>query len=493
MERGELSYSKARELTRIGNAANEDFLLMVARHGTAQHVERMVRHFRHAKEAEELSREARQQANRSVRYWWDHDGSLVLRARLPAETGALVLKALDIAIDEVDIEVDAREAANEIPLAPKARPEPASDRVDFSVYREPRPKPTVDSVDSEDLDSDDLDPDEDPEYFDLDEDAFEDPDFEPDGSHENVPAGTCLTSTEGVGFGDLDPEEDPDAGPKNVPPGTSLPPSVPARYHERDSVQRMLQREPFAKRRADALGRLAEGFMAHGSASFNGGDKHQIVIHVDHETLVTSTAGRCGLEHGPAMAAETARRLACDASRVTIVETDKGEPLNVGRKTRSLPPALQRALNSRDQGCRFPGCANQHFVDAHHIQHWAHGGETKLSNLVTLCRFHHRAVHEGGVQIVILDDGALRFVKPDGTSLDTDVLLHGSADDLVEQHRNLGLAIDARTAATRWGGETMERDGARRAVFAGTSDRAVKAERLLGRIVEGRGDLAMLL
>lgn len=74
--------------------------------------------------------------------------------------------------------------------------------------------------------------------------------------------------------------------------------------------------------------------------------------------------------------------------------------------------------SARDRGCRFPGCANNRYIDAHHVKHWANGGETKPSNLVSLCRFHHRAVHEGGIRIELLDDGALRFVKPSGASVD---------------------------------------------------------------------------
>ena len=119
------------------------------------------------------------------------------------------------------------------------------------------------------------------------------------------------------------------------------------------------------------------------------------------------------------MAAETARRLACDASVVALIENDDGEPLNVGRKTRTISAPLRRALNARDKGCRFPGCSNTRYLDAHHVEHWANGGETKPSNLVSLCRFHHHAVHEGGIRIEILDDGALRFVKPNGAAIDS--------------------------------------------------------------------------
>lgn len=98
-------------------------------------------------------------------------------------------------------------------------------------------------------------------------------------------------------------------------------------------------------RRVAALANMAESFLANGSAELAGGDRHQIVVHVDAETLKYGHAGRCELEQGPALAAETARRLACDASLIAIIENDKGEPLNVGRKTRTVPPAIRRALN----------------------------------------------------------------------------------------------------------------------------------------------------
>jgi hypothetical protein len=208
------------------------------------------------------------------------------------------------------------------------------------------------------------------------------------------------------------------------------------------------------------LGRIAESFLQHGSEALSAGDRQQIIVHVDAETLRDGVAGRCEFEEGPSLAAETARRLACDASIVSVVENAQGEPLNVGRKTRSVPPALRRALNARDHGCRFPGCSNTRYVDAHHIQHWANGGETKLSNLALLCRFHHRQVHEGRVAIQVLDDGALRFLKPDGQSFDSVAPDHTRplSDwlQLSARHREDGIHIDANTAATLWRGERMD-------------------------------------
>jgi hypothetical protein len=142
---------------------------------------------------------------------------------------------------------------------------------------------------------------------------------------------------------------------------------------------------------------------------------------------------------------------------VIIVENDKGEPLNVGRKTRSIHPALRRALNARDRGCRFPGCTHTRYVDAHHVKHWAHGGETKPSNLVTLCRFHHRKVHEGDVVVQALDDGAFRFIRPDGTAFDSVAPQQtGDWTQLLIQHDESDVRIDKQTATTRWRGERMD-------------------------------------
>jgi hypothetical protein len=225
-------------------------------------------------------------------------------------------------------------------------------------------------------------------------------------------------------------------------------------------VQASNERPSWSTRRADALGRIAESLLQHGSEGLSGGERHQIVVHVDAETLQHGVAGRCELDEGPSMAAETARRLACDASTVTVLENTHGEPLNIGRKSRTIPPAIRRALTARDRGCRFPGCCNTRFVDAHHVQHWALGGETKLSNLALLCRFHHRQVHESRVAMEVLDDGALRFRKPDGEVLESVAPEHTQPlshwDRLCEGNQQAGIHITPYTSMTLWRGESMD-------------------------------------
>ena len=104
------------------------------------------------------------------------------------------------------------------------------------------------------------------------------------------------------------------------------------------------------------------------------------------------------LDDGTHVSAETSRRLACDASRVVMQHARDGRVVEVAARTRTIPPALRRALQHRDYGCRFPGYEVR-FGQGHHIRHWAQGGPTTLSNLALLCRRHHRSVHEEGYQV----------------------------------------------------------------------------------------------
>lgn len=168
-----------------------------------------------------------------------------------------------------------------------------------------------------------------------------------------------------------------------------------------------------AQRRSDALGLLAERALAAGfGAAQDGGtaaaeapvsgtraERYQVMLHVDRETLsAEGELGRSELEDGTGLSAETSRRIACDASVVAVTHEKDGSVLDVGRKTRTIPPGLRRALEVRDQGCRFPGCGLR-FCDAHHLRHWADGGETSMANCLSLCKFHHTLVHERGWRV----------------------------------------------------------------------------------------------
>lgn len=171
--------------------------------------------------------------------------------------------------------------------------------------------------------------------------------------------------------------------------------------------------------RAEALVAVASDSMATGGGS-KPADRNLVVVHVDASELTADGEGRCHVREGAGLPAETARRIACDASVVTLLERD-GEPLSVGRRSRSVPPSMRRAVEARDQGCRFPGCHHKRYVDAHHIHHWATGGETRADNLLMLCRRHHRLVHEGGYSIErgAGEGSGVVFKRPDGTRLDS--------------------------------------------------------------------------
>jgi hypothetical protein len=133
----------------------------------------------------------------------------------------------------------------------------------------------------------------------------------------------------------------------------------------------------------------------------------EVVVHISATDLQGVT------ELGDGISAEGCRRLLCDCGVVPMLEDERGQTIDVGRKRRTLPAALRRALESRDRGCRFPGCSNRRFVDGHHIVHWVDGGETSLANTVLLCRRHHRYIHECGFRLEVTGDG-LVFRDPKG-------------------------------------------------------------------------------
>jgi 5-methylcytosine-specific restriction endonuclease McrA len=169
--------------------------------------------------------------------------------------------------------------------------------------------------------------------------------------------------------------------------------------------------------------------------------------------------GQSVLEEGSHVSAETSRRLACDASRVVMRHDAEGRLTEVGARTRTIPPALRRALLHRDRGCRFPGCTVR-VGQGHHVRHWAQGGPTTLSNLALLCRRHHRAVHEEGYQVERSPDGALQFRRPNGWLLpDVPPPRAVPADPvgaLEAQHAAEGLRLDARTGCPTWLGERLD-------------------------------------
>ena len=321
-------------MTRIADESNEDYLLMIARHGTAHHVEKLVSKYRTAARLQDERLIDDQYRHRELTHYYDHDGFLVIKARLPAEQGALVVKALEMAMED--------------------------------------------------------------------------------------------------------------------------------QYREQDVTAETSEPEPIAARRADAIAEIAETYMNNSESSGATADRYQVVVHVTAETS--------SIEDGPHVSAETSRRIACDSTVVGIREGENGEPLSIGRRSRSIPPPMRRALRARDGGCRFPGCTNTRFVDGHHIEHWADGGETSLNNLVLLCRHHHHLVHEGGYACERLPDGNIVFKDQRLQRLETAYVMPGIATGRDMQHwledEFIESGINPDTCSARWyAGERMDWQMAVSALF----------------------------
>jgi len=214
------------------------------------------------------------------------------------------------------------------------------------------------------------------------------------------------------------------------------------------------------QQQADALALLTETALHHGIDPGAPGERYQVVVHVDAPVLADPEAsGQSVLEGGTHVSAETSRRLACDASRVVMRHDPDGRIVEVGARTRTIPPALRRALHHRDRGCRFPGCGLP-FGQGHHLRHWAQGGPTTLSNLAMLCRRHHRTVHEEGYQVERQPEGELRFRRPDGRPLPDVPPPSAIPDDpgrvLRARNEAAGLHLHARTTCPGWLGERVD-------------------------------------
>ena len=334
---GLLSYSKARAITRIGTVHNEETLLSFARYGTASQLDKTVRLYRQQYEGanaimvgyhepmmdandsviptDEERRDAENQGAmhhhdyRQLSTHWDEHGCLQIRARLTPEQGALVIKAMEAAVESIK------------------QAEPSSES------------------DSQTL-----------------------------GNTKDTPAGAFSSQ----------------------------------------------ENQQYPRRKADALILMAEAFLKDTKVASHTDDRYQVVVHVDSDVLsqnmFESSSGKpdCYIEKQVALPVETARRLSCSCKVVTAL-TKQGEPLSIGRSSRAIPTGIRRALTIRDGVCQFPGCDCQQHLDAHHIVHWANGGETSLNNLVELCHHHHRLMHEGQYAVSRLADGALMFKRPDGT------------------------------------------------------------------------------
>ncbi len=356
---GQLSYSKARAITRVGTIDNEECLLSYARYGTASQLDKTVQLYRKqyvgidgeivAPAVAERQHAMQQREQRHLNTRWDDDGCLEIKVRLSAEQGAVVLKALEAAVDSL------KEVVSDT-QTPKAE--------------------------------------------------------------EHTPAGVS---------------DDP--------------------FQQQREREQQLHR--VQNQRADALVLMANQSLQSQSTNANTADRYQVVVHVDSQVLAgevhTKPTGEadCYIEQEAAVSVETARRLSCSCKIVTAL-TRGSEPLNIGRSSRAVPTSIRRALAIRDGQCQFPGCDCHKHLDAHHIEHWASGGETSLDNLIEVCHYHHVKLHEGGYSVQRLESGELIFYQPDETRVPTQSEPINSDEPLRDSEADLW----------QWCGDSMDYDTA---------------------------------
>jgi len=187
------------------------------------------------------------------------------------------------------------------------------------------------------------------------------------------------------------------------------------------------------------------------------------MLHVDQDPLAPDGALAGTLDDGTRVSAETIRRVACDCGLVAVSHDNNGATLSIGRRSRSIPPAIRRALLLRDRGCAFPGCTHNRFLHGHHIQHWLHGGKTSLDNLALQCSYHHHLMHEGGWSVHRTAEGDLCFRAPDGHELPSVPVQEVSEDALAFLHEwaeDRGLDLGADTNMPLWDGTRPNYDWA---------------------------------
>jgi hypothetical protein len=186
-------------------------------------------------------------------------------------------------------------------------------------------------------------------------------------------------------------------------------------------------------------------------------EHYQVIIHVDESVLVDDGDGRCHIESGPALAADTVRRLLCGASLLWLAEDGDGNPVAISDRTHDIPISVRRAVRARDKGCVFPngnggrcGLAAEH-SHVHHVTHRAHGGAHTLTNCRTVCSYHHHLVHEGGFTMTLDPQGTVEVRRPDGTLISS---LPGRSEVPAEQW-SLPIDLDPDACWARSNGERM--------------------------------------
>jgi hypothetical protein len=360
MARGDLSFSQVRAITRVASEENELELLAHARRTSADGLERLARSWRRLGREDEAALEARRHAERCLSVFPDDEGAYVVRGKLDPEVGALLMRAIEAASDALyrgsvpETTPEQRRADALAFIAERAL------AMGFDVNEVARVSEAPTSGASA-------------ESFSLGRKANDVAVVGVDGAvADTIDDASAEASEECGGTDSGDPRASADV---RATRGSAAPDRLDASAEAR---------------RGDADASMARAWRS---------ERYLVVLHVDEATLSEGAdPGRSELEDGTRVSAESVRRLACDAGVLPVVDGRDGDAPRVHGKTRAVPLRLRRALEIRDRGCRFPGCGSR-FTDAHHIEHWADGGATRLDNLILLCKTHHRLLHEGGFRL----------------------------------------------------------------------------------------------
>ena len=391
---GVLSYSKVRAITRVATRDTEAVLLDIAGRNSAAQLESLVRTYERAEGTDRVRVSSEERRSLS---WHYEDGMLVVTATVPAERGALVINALR---KVVDARKDEREAYFESllageggALAPTQGAEPAD----------------AEPADGETADAEHVAEPTVPEQ--LAKQPTNGSELVPVAANGQHPDGAVAMqpATVAGGLRDVSAETecvDADIA-DDVAESDDLPASVVFAFSNTE------------QRYADALVDVAEHYLANGPGprERRTGQRYEVVLTIDRNKLAEQAAeggARYHVEPDWGVDEEDARQIACDADLTEFIEDAQGNLLNYERRRRIVPGPLLRALKLRDHNrCRFPGCPHQRYVEAHHVEHWIDGGETRLENLVLLCSAHHRLLHHGAFHVTVEDDDVV-FVSRDG-------------------------------------------------------------------------------
>ncbi len=415
MARGELSFSQARALTRVAKASNEDELLELAQGCTIAQLERTLRAYRRGSREEEVEWEQRRWESRTLSVFPDDDGMYAVRGRLPAEVGALLMRAVEAASDALFKE-------KEGPWVPESERERAAAQLRADALGLLAERALAAGFGERGGEG-----------------------GESGGGESGAPhASGCEAACECGG--------EPEAGSGgssgrgcecgcDSDAGSGLDACCAPGERDGEPAGTGTSRTSVSRLPVPISGTRPE--------------RYQVILHVDPQTLMAGgEPGRSELEDGTRLSCETSRRLTCDAAVVRIRYDTDGSVLDVGRKRRTIPPALRRALEVRDRGCCFPGCGCR-FTAVHHIRHWADQGETKLSNCALLCAHHHRLVHESGWKMDWWGEGRPVFFSPRGRIFyggrrEPPKLCEDPVEALVEENERGGVQPDMWTAGAEW-------------------------------------------